>query len=51
MLSCFAATIRKPNFMDAVGIDNDEIVPSSRCWIGASFAYAMTQLDAETHIF
>lgn len=50
MLSCLAATIIEPNFVDAVGIDNDEIVPSSCCWIGASFAHAMTQLDAETQI-
>jgi len=51
MLSSLAVTIIEPNFVDAVCIDNDEIVPSSCCWIAASFAHAMTQLDAETHIF
>lgn len=51
MLSRLAVTIIEPNFVDTVGIDNDEIIPSSCCWIGASFTHAMTQLDAETHIF
>ena len=51
MLSCLAATIIERNFMDPVSIDNDEIVSSSCCWIGASFADAVAQLNAETHIF
>lgn len=51
MLSCLTVTIIECNFMDAIAIDNNEIVPSSCCWIGALFANVVVQLNTKTHIF
>jgi hypothetical protein len=41
VLSFFAVTVIKPDFMDTIDVDDNKVVTSSSCWVGTRFAESM----------
>jgi hypothetical protein len=47
----FAGAIVDTNLMDAIIVDDHEVVVYSRLWIDAAFTYSMTKLNAQPDPF